>query len=433
MLRPVRRGPFRHRWFTNFTGAVVLGSTGDEVARLAMPLLVLDLTHSLGAAATLRVMQMVPYVLFGAFAGALIDRAEKRTLLIAADAIRVVVTAAVPVSVALGVFSLELLYAAAFLLGTLEVVWGITTDFSVVPALVDRSELTEANAAYLGADRVARIAGPALGGLAIGLVGTANALWVSAASFLPTILVFWLMPPLYESEAPSTPLTVGNVKEEIAEGFRAIFDSAILRSLLVLMFVTNLGNTGLQTLLIYVLSEENKVDPASIGVALSLAGVVQILGSAFAPRIARGRPLGHTMLGVVVAGSVGPLVAALVHDWRLVVAAVAARQTAWAAHIVYVFLPRQREVPPRLRGRVNGSFRTIILVANASSPALLSWIQGAASSSVAFAAAGVLGLAGAAITYFSPLRHYDIREAPEELATVEPVAETEAEADTAAI
>lgn len=425
------RGPFRHRWFAWFTGSVGLGSVGDEVSRLAMPLLALELTHSLGAAATLRVMQMIPYVLFGAFAGALIDRAQKRTLLITADALRIAVTAAVPISALLGIFSLELLYVAAFLIGTLEVVWGITTDFSVVPALVDRNELPEANAAYLGADRVARIVGPVLGGLAIAAVGTAGALWVSALAYLPTILVFVLMPPIYESEAPQTALTVGNVKAEIGEGFRAIFDSPILRSLLVLMLVSNLGNTGLQTLLIYVLSEENKVDPTSIGIALSLAGVVQILGSVLAPRIARGRPLGHTMVWVVVLGSIGPLLAAFARDWRLITAAIAVRQTAWAAHIVYVFLPRQREVPPQMRGRMNGAFRTMILVGNAGSPVLLSWIQGVASSSAAFAAAGALGIAAAAITYFSPLRHYDIREAPEELELLEPVAEREAEDQTA--
>jgi hypothetical protein len=137
------------------------------------------------------------------------------------------------------------------------------------------------------------------------------------------------------------------------------------------------------------------------------------------------------MLWVVLVGSAGPMLAAIARDWRLIVASIAIRQTSWAAHIVYVFLPRQREVPPHLRGRVNGAFRTIILVANASSPALLSVIQGAASSSVAFAAAGALGVLGAAITYFSPLRGYDIREAPEELAAVEPVAEREAEDETA--
>src|SRR2546430_12599850 len=65
-------------------------------------------------------------------------------------------------------FPYTTLFRSSFLLGTLEVVWGITADFSVVPALVQPEELTAANATYLTADRVARIVGPSLGGFAVG-------------------------------------------------------------------------------------------------------------------------------------------------------------------------------------------------------------------------------------------------------------------------
>ena len=78
----MRSGPLRHKWFALFTGTITSGSIGDEVMRLALPLLVLDLTHDIGAAAILRVVETIPYVLFGAFAGALIDRSDKRRLLL---------------------------------------------------------------------------------------------------------------------------------------------------------------------------------------------------------------------------------------------------------------------------------------------------------------------------------------------------------------
>ncbi len=79
-----------------------------------------------------------------------------------------------------GVFSIELLYGLGFLLGTIEVIYGVTTDFSVVPALVQPEELTSANAAYLGIDQAARIVGPTLGGIAMAAFGTANAMWIAA-------------------------------------------------------------------------------------------------------------------------------------------------------------------------------------------------------------------------------------------------------------
>jgi MFS family permease len=409
---------------------VALGGIGSEVSKLALPLLVLDQTHSLGAAALLRVLQSAPYVVFGAFAGALIDRMDKRRLLIGCDVFTAALMASIPLSVSFGFFSLELVYALSFLLGTVELVFGVTTDFSVVPALVEERELTSANAAYLGADRAARIVGPTLAGLAISffggdVAGDAGALWLAVIAVLPTIVVFLRMPPVYNAGRIERALTVDHLAEEIGEGFTFIWRHAVLRALLVLMFVSNLGGAGIQTIVLFVLRQEYGLDPATIGVALSISGAIQLAGSFAAPPLARGRPLGQTILGVMTFVSLSSAAAALASDWRHVLAAFTARQTAWAAHIVYMFLPRQREVPVALRGRVNASFRTLVLISNTASPALLSTVQSVAGSPAAFATAGALGVLAALITYFSPLRRYDIRETEEALAEIEPAAESE--------
>src|SRR3989442_4642240 len=95
----MRLGPMRRPWFSAFAGSVGLGGLGDEVARLALPLLILDLTHSIAAAATLRLVQALPYVFFGGIAGVLIDRADKRKLLIACDVLSVALTLSIPLSV----------------------------------------------------------------------------------------------------------------------------------------------------------------------------------------------------------------------------------------------------------------------------------------------------------------------------------------------
>src|SRR5437899_9959343 len=116
----MRLGPLRHPWFAAFAGSVGLGGLGDEVARLALPLLILDLTHSIAAAATLRLVQALPYVFFGGILGVLIDRADKRKLLIACDALSVALTLTIPLSLAAGGFSLNLLYVTGLPLRTCE-------------------------------------------------------------------------------------------------------------------------------------------------------------------------------------------------------------------------------------------------------------------------------------------------------------------------
>ena len=406
----MRKGPLRHKWFAAFTAAIGLGSIADEVARLALPLLVLDLTHSIAAAATLRVVQSIPYILFGAPAGALIDRVDKRRLLIACDLAGVALTAAIPLSAIGGVFSLELLYVIGFLLGTVEVLWGVTTDFSVVPSLVEERELTDANAIFLAADRGARVIGPTLGGFAIAAVGGVSAMWVAALAFLPTLLVLYRMPPILEiSAAQLAPLTVRNVIHEIGDGFAFVWRSKILRWLLVAMSIANLGGVGLRVLMLYVLRDEHHLDEVTIGLALSASGGLTILGSLLAPRLARDRAMGHSMIGVILASGLCALAAAFTSDWRLITLFFTGRDIAWQAFIIYAYIPRQR-VPVNMRGRANGAFRTVVLMSNSASPAVLAAIVVVASSAVAFAVAGGLAIASAAVAAFTPLRDYAVRE-----------------------
>src|SRR5438128_1750886 len=303
----MRLGPLRHPWFAAFSGSVGLGGIGDEVARLALPLLILDLTHSIAAAATFRLVQALPYVFFGGILGVLIDRADKRKLLIACDALSVALTLTIPLSVAAGIFTLNLLYLIGFLLGTVEVAWGVATDFSVVPALVEPDELTSANAAYFGIDRSARVVGPTIGGLAIAAFGTANAMYIAALAFVPTLFVFVLMPPIYDTDRPKAAITPGNIARELGEGFSFVWRSHVLRWLLVLMFIANLGQQGIQTLVLYVLREENRLDEVTIGIALSLAGAVTVLASFIAPRLARGRRLGAARCGGDLLHAAAPL------------------------------------------------------------------------------------------------------------------------------
>ncbi len=235
-------------------------------------------------------------------------------------------------------------------------------------------------------------------------------MYIASLAFVPTLFVFFLMPPIYDLHRPTAQITPRVIASEMADGFRFVFENRILRWLLVLMFIANLGQQGIQTLLLYVLREENGLDEVSIGLALSLAGAVTVLASVIAPRLARGRPLGHTLLGSAAAAGVIVSLMALARDWRLIVAGFAARETAWMGFIIYAFVPRQREVPAHIRGRANGAFRTLVLVSNSFSAPFLSFVVAIASSSTAFAVAGISALVAVAVTYFTPLREYNLNE-----------------------
>jgi predicted MFS family arabinose efflux permease len=176
------------------------------------------------------------------------------------------------------------------------------------------------------------------------------------------------------------------------------------------MSIANLGGVGLRTLMLYVLREEHHLDEVTIGLALSVGGAFTVFGSLLAPRLARDRPMGHSMIAVILASGLAALAGAFTNDWRLITLCFTGRELAWQAFIIYAFIPRQRDVPPNMRGRANGAFRTVVLISNSASPAVLSAIVVVASSAVAFAVAGALAIASAAVAAITPLRDYAVRE-----------------------
>src|SRR6266542_5042304 len=176
------------------------------------------------------------------------------------------------------------------------------------------------------------------------------------------------------------------------------------------MSIANLGGVGLRTLILYVLREEQHLDEVTIGLALSVSGGLTIIGSLLAPRLARDRPMGHSMIAVILASRLAALAGAFTSDWRLITLCFTGREIAWQAFNIYAFIPRQRDVPANMRGRANGAFRTVVLISNSASPAVLSAIVVAASSAVAFAVAGGLAVASAALAAVTPLREYAVRE-----------------------
>ena len=128
------------------------------------------------------------------------------------------------------------------------------------------------------------------------------------------------MPPLFNTAPAERPLTFANVAREIGEGFTYVWRSPILRWLLVVMSLANLGGVGLRTLILYVLREEQHLDEITIGIALSLSGLAMVAGSILAPRMARGRPMGQSMIASIVVSGLAALAASFTHDWRFIVA-----------------------------------------------------------------------------------------------------------------
>src|SRR5919197_137055 len=208
--------PLRHnRDFLVLWSAQLVATLGSQVSLVAFPLLVLALTGSPANAGVAGFVNTIPALLFLLPAGVLVDRHDRRRIMVAASAIGAVALGSIPLALALGVLAFGQIVAVAFVQGTVTAIFTLTEQ-GALPLVVDRRQVPEALARNEARREGANLAGPPLGGLLYG-IGRALPFLADAASYLVCSLsLLAIRTPLQEPRAPARARPLA----EIAEGIR---------------------------------------------------------------------------------------------------------------------------------------------------------------------------------------------------------------------
>jgi MFS family permease len=201
-----------------------LGSSiGTFLAAIALAIDVKDRTNSGLWVGAVLVVEILPTILVGLTLGPLLDRLERRKLMVASDLLRAVVFAALPFAT-----------SAGEIVG-LALVAGLATGFfrpavyAGVPNLVPEAQLGNANALLQTIENASWAIGPVLGGLLTAAAGPHTAYWINAGSFLVSaVLVARIPARLLQS---TTALTRGHWTD-LKEGFAAVLRSRPLLAVL---------------------------------------------------------------------------------------------------------------------------------------------------------------------------------------------------------
>ena len=335
------------RWF-----ATAASNLGDGLTLCAMPVLAAEFTRDPLTIAGIGMFTPLAKIIVSLGGGALVDRGDRRRLMIGADLARLVAIGGFTALVASDEVSFPVVYVVVFLLGIGEFIYD-TSAMAVVRDVVPPQRLTGANGwLYAVEDGAQDLAAPPLGALLF-----AATVWlpfaVDATSFALSAVLLLSLRGRFRAEHPEPRTTV---RSELQEGFRFAFRHPFFRSAAV-VWVT-LGFTLGATLATLVLFVKETLDAGELGYAaiITTGAVGIVLGNLFIARLERRlRPSGVRVGSIALSGVV--LIATGAAS-ALAVAAVA--QTVWGigfslANTQMVSI-RQRLVPDALLGRVTGAF-----------------------------------------------------------------------------
>ena len=346
-----------YRWLL---GAAWTSNIGDGIALAAGPLLVASQTSSALLVALAALLQRLPWLLFGLWAGALADRLDRRLVVMVANALRGVVVAMLCVAILTGEVTIAVVMVVMFLYGTAEV-FADTTSQTLLPALVPRKFLSlgthRMQAAFLTCNQ---LVGPPVGAFLFALGTVFPFVLQVVCVLLAVVLVARISRYPAPDGAPGLALprtaATTHVRRDIGEGLRWIWGNAPVRTLALVILVFNVTWAAAWSVLVLWSRDHLHMSALGFGLLTTASAVGGLVGTALYSRIERRFSLAAIMracLGLEVATHL----------------ALALTRTGWLAILImvefgaYAFVwgtvsttVRQRAVPQQFQGRVGSVY-----------------------------------------------------------------------------
>ncbi|MDQ2718008.1 MAG: MFS transporter, partial [Chloroflexota bacterium] len=330
---------------------------GTAITAVVLPILIYRLTASAFLTSLLAALEVIPYLLFGLFAGALADQVNRRWLMVGCDLLNMLLLASIPVAAWLHALTILQVFAVALLSAT-AFVWFDAANFGAIPTLVGRERIVAAYSALWTTDTIVQIIGPAIGGLLAATIGPALSLGFDALSYLLSAVTLALIPRALSTLALSDGTSQAIVKRTlggIREGIGFLWRQRLVRTLTLLGFGNSLtGGAVMGLLVVYAVQSLGlPTTDARIGWLFTAGALGSLLATVSLSRLTRLLPIGWVTLAAMTCDLA--LLAALAWTSSLYIALVlyACWQGCYTLTTMNGIVLRQLVTPATLQSRVN--------------------------------------------------------------------------------
>ncbi|HYH78175.1 MAG TPA: MFS transporter [Longimicrobium sp.] len=336
-----------HRNFRLFYAGQFLSLVGTWMQSTAQGWLVLNLTDSSLLLGVVTAAASAPTVLFSLYAGALADRADKRAIIMRANAAALVLALLLAVLTSTGTITYPAVLAIAFALGTANA-FEIPTRQSFFVELVGKDDLPNAIALNSAQFNATRIVGPAVAGWLIGTAGTAACFYVNAASYV------FVLAGLRAMRLPGfrPPETRAGTIDNIREGLAYIRSDRLVRTLVSLIAAFSIFGFPYVMLMPVFARDILKVGAHGLGWLLAATGSGALAGGIALAAAGERVPRGRIMLGASLGLCVSVFAFAGSRSFPLSLALLAVVGFCVVLNNTSINALLQSTVPDRLRGRV---------------------------------------------------------------------------------
>jgi len=350
---------FSSRSFRQYFIGQSFSLLGDGFRTLAIPLLVFHLTGSALSTGLSYACELAPFALFSVIGGSLADRYDRRTLMIAADAIRFAVMGGFAVLFALHLLTIAILYGGLIVISIAAAIF-LGGQTSSIPFLLGKDRGTEAAAALSGAENVSNLVTPVAGGAMFSVFGPLPALLVNAATYAISQYSLSRIPSLGPAQPSGIP-TFAHIRDDLAAGFRILFADRAMRACAVAGFFINFLGFGMYAVLIPFLKHDFAASDPQVGLFMGVAAAGAVCGSVFSSRFATRWPFGPALAIALVLDALVFAAIPFAHSMWGVAALWAVVNARWQFEVAQIIGFRLRVTPEDYVGRLFGAVRLFVL------------------------------------------------------------------------